>query len=355
MVRDDADGLHRVDLPSDWLQASAPSCAANTLKSKAESAAQWWAWCAAQGIDPERTDALTFARFVTALVETPKGCDLAGPVRALPGDERLRAGGTIGVRVTHLKSMYKWACDNGRVPLRTGQAIGGFKTPRRATRRTADRLYADEVTTLLTAPLHPRDRFCIELLYGAGLREGEAIGLHVADLCVNKEVARALECPLREFVGPHLHVRRRLNPNGAIAKSPDERVVPLAPRVMDAYRGWQAWCFEHLPEAVDCPFAILTIARASRGRPLSLSGFNSMWALHVKTLPGLARATPHLLRHTFASELIDAGVDAHHVQILLGHRHPASTQIYTHTLAATLTMAVTRLGEWRWDRMGVVA
>jgi integrase/recombinase XerD len=206
-------------------------------------------------------------------------------------------------------------------------------------------LNQDQVRPLLAADLMPRNRWAIELLYGAGLREGEALGLMVEDLCVNRDVAAVFDCHVPG--GPHLHIRRRMHSNGALAKSPYERVVPIAPRVMAAYRDWQAWAFDHAPATVECPYLLISLSGPTRGRPWSITGFTSMWATRIKTIPGLEHATPYLLRHTFASELVDAGAPAFTVQELLGHRSPTSTQIYTHALMETLTAAVEKLSTWR--------
>jgi integrase len=344
--------MHRVDEVSDWLLVSAAAGASpNTLKSQAEALALWWRWCVDTGVDPLTADVVAFARFVAALRSVPKDLPLTSPIRALPHDPRLRAASTISQRVTHVKAFYQWAAHNGRVSMISGRGVTGFKTPRAVQAMRAGRLLPDQVRALLEADLSPRDRWAVELLYGAGLREGEALGLMIEDLCVNRDVAAVFGCLVPS--GPHLHVRRRLHGNGALAKSPYERVVPLAPRVIAAYRDWQAWLFDHAPDTAECPYLLLSLSGPTRGRAWSISGFASMWDAKVKTIPSLQGATPHLLRHTWASELLDAGVPAFTVQELLGHRRPTSTQVYTHALMETLTNAVSRLGTWRQRVLGI--
>jgi len=351
VVRRDESGMHRVDEVSDWLAVTAVSTSSpNTLKSQAEAAALWWRWCAEAGVDPLATDAVAFARFVSALQSVPKDLPLTSPIRALPGDPRLRKPSTIAQRVMHIKAFYRWALHNGRVSAVAGRAVTGFKTPRAPKTMTARRLRPEQVKALLVADLAPRDRWAVELLYGAGLREGEALGLRVEDWCASREVAAVFGC--RMPGGPHLHVRRRLNSNGAWAKSHYERIVPVAPRVMTAFRDWQAWAFDHIPQSVECPYLLISLAGPTRGRAWSITGFTSMWESKVRTVPGLQEVTPHLLRHEWASELIDAGVAAFTVQELLGHRSPASTQVYTHARMETLTAAVGQLAAWRARTLG---
>ncbi|SDS87602.1 tyrosine-type recombinase/integrase [Actinoplanes derwentensis] len=344
--------MRRVDEVSDWLIVSEVSTSApNTIKSQAQALAQWWRWCLGIGADPLTVDAVTFARFVAALQTVPKDLPLTSKVVALPGDPRLRRPSTVSQRVVHIKGFYRWAMHNGRVSAVAGRAVTGFKTPAAPQTMRARRLRPEQVTALLTVNLSPRDRWMVELLYGAGLREGEALGLRVEDWCIGPEVAAVFGC--RVYGGPHLHVRRRRNSNGAWAKSPCERVVPIAPRVLQAYRDWQAWAFDHAPESMESPYLTISLAGPTRGRAWSISGFTSMWQTKVRTIPGLEEVTPHLLRHEWASELLDAGAPAFTVQELLGHRSPTSTQIYTHARMDTLTAAVAQLATWRQRLLGI--
>lgn len=316
----------------------------------ANSLAGWWDWCLLVGADPSACDARDLARFVTQLQSVPKGMPLSTPVRSLPGDPRRRRDSTIALRCAHIKSYYAWALANGRIPVATGRSIRAFKPPRMRSKRTADRLSPDQARLLLSQPFHARDRLALELLYGLGLRRGEAAGVRIQDMCTSREVSTVYGCAVPG--GPHVHVRRRLNPNGALAKSPDSRVVPITPRVMVAYRDWAAWCYDNEPHFVDCAFLLVSLAGPTRGGPLTVSALDSRWRARMKSIPGLEFVTPHLMRHTFASELIDAGVPPATVQHLLGHRSPQSTQIYTHALMSTLGAAVERLGDWRQANLG---
>jgi site-specific recombinase XerD len=314
----------------------------------------WWRFCVDSGIDPLGADAIQFSAFITALKTIPKGLPLVSPVRALPSDPRLRRPTTVSVRVRHVKAFYRWAKDNvGGMSQATAKAIAAVKTPTSASAMTANRATPSQVETFLGLDLHPRNRFSAELLYGAGLREGEALGLQVIDLCITREVAAAYECSVPGW--PHLHVRRRLNSNGTLAKSPYARVVPFGPRLLACYHELQAWAYDNAPETVDSAFVLLSLRGPTRGQPWSINGFTSMWDDHVRSAQGLDGLNPHLLRHTYASELVDAGVDRFVIQTLLGHRSPASTQRYTHALMSTLTSAVDRLSLWREATFGLVA
>jgi integrase/recombinase XerD len=174
-------------------------------------------------------------------------------------------------------------------------------------------LSAAEIRALLAAPNpeHPtglRDAAMLELLYAAGLRVSELIHLKV--IAVNLEAG---------FVR-------------VLGKGGKERVVPIgrtALRVLSDYRD------RARPELLKgLTSAYLFVAR--RGRPLSRQGF---WKLLKKyaVLAGIRHpVSPHTLRHSFASHLLEGGADLRVVQMMLGHADIATTQIYTHVSAEHL-------------------
>jgi site-specific recombinase XerD len=121
--------------------------------------------------------------------------------------------------------------------------------------------------------------------------------------------------------------------------------------VLTAWEDWSAWAYDHRPKSVDCPFLFQAVTGPIR--PLTVSGFRSVWEKKVKAIPGMNYVHPHLLRHTFASELIDAGVGSFYVQQLLGHRSPSSTEVYTAPYMNSLVAAVGTLATWREQAVGL--
>lgn len=149
-----------------------------------------------------------------------------------------------------------------------------------------------------------RDRAVLLLLYGAGLRIAEALSLNGADH------------PLGE----------RLTVTG---KGGKQRVVPILPIVREAVADYTRRC----PWPLD-PAAPLF--RGAKGGPLS-QGMVQKAVARARGVLGLpASATPHALRHSFATHLLGAGADLRSLQELLGHASLGSTQIYTRVDAATL-------------------
>ena len=149
-----------------------------------------------------------------------------------------------------------------------------------------------------------RDRAVLLLLYGAGLRIAEALSLRSSDL------------PLGE----------RLSVTG---KGGKQRVVPILPIVAEAVADYTA----------KLPFMLAAdelLFRGARGGPLS-QGMVQKATARARTVLGLpTTATPHALRHSFATHLLGAGADLRSLQELLGHASLGSTQIYTKVDSASL-------------------
>lgn len=149
-----------------------------------------------------------------------------------------------------------------------------------------------------------RDRAVLLLLYGAGLRIAEALSLSGADV------------PLGE----------RLSVTG---KGGKQRVVPILPLVAEAVEEYRHRC--PWPLGKDQP-----LFRGAKGGALS-QGMVQKAVARARAIIGLpATATPHALRHSFATHLLGAGADLRSLQELLGHASLGSTQIYTQVDAATL-------------------
>jgi len=149
-----------------------------------------------------------------------------------------------------------------------------------------------------------RDRAVLLLLYGAGMRLGEALSL----------------------TGEHATPGETIRVTGKGGKT---RVVPILPAIRAAIAAYVSACPHDL--APDKP-----LFRGSRGGPLS-PGLVQKAVAEVRAEIGLpASATPHAMRHSFASHLLGAGADLRSLQELLGHASLGSTQIYTEVDAARL-------------------
>lgn len=149
-----------------------------------------------------------------------------------------------------------------------------------------------------------RDRAVLLLLYGAGMRIAEALSLTGSAL------------PLSEMLT-------------VTGKGNKQRVVPILPIVREAVADYVRKC--PWPMSKDAP-----LFRGAKGGPLSQGMVQKAMARARRSLGLPASATPHALRHSFATHLLGAGADLRSLQELLGHASLGSTQIYTKVDAATL-------------------
>ena len=178
--------------------------------------------------------------------------------------------------------------------------------PPRLGRDLPDVLTIPEVTALVEAPdtsepLGLRDRALLETLYSSGIRAAELAGLRLEDVDLGGGVIRVL------------------------GKRRKERMAPLgshAVRALGAYLAARA--------SLGRPAHGIVFVNA-RGGPLTTRSVQRVVERHVRAvLPHHATVSPHTLRHTFATHMLDGGADLRVVQELLGHESLSSTQIYTH-------------------------
>lgn len=182
---------------------------------------------------------------------------------------------------------------------------------------------------------NPRDLLLVVLLLDTGLRIGEALGLRRSDMHLLPD-SSALGCPVR---GSHLHVERRINLNGALAKSPDPREIPASDTLLDAYREYQYLRMQVVPDsASDFVFLNLFSPSGKFDSPMKYQNTYQWFARLCKRAGH--QATLHGLRHTAATRWTRSGVDQDVIQSLLGHRDPASTAVYQHANDEDLRMAV---------------
>jgi integrase/recombinase XerD len=167
-------------------------------------------------------------------------------------------------------------------------------------------LTVDEVESLLQAPdgTKPqglRDRAMLEVLYGSGLRVSELVSLKLAE--VNLEDG---------FLVCH-------------GKGGKERIVPLGRTACGAVRRYIA---EVRPALISEDREELFLSR--RGKPFTRQGFWKLLGRHARKAGLASRISPHTLRHSFATHLLERGADLRSVQLMLGHSQITTTQIYTH-------------------------
>lgn len=177
----------------------------------------------------------------------------------------------------------------------------------RVWRRLPSVLSREEVTRLVDAPdaghpLYWRDRAVLEFLYATGARVSELVGVRLADLELDEGFCRVF------------------------GKGSKERMVPLGQPARRALQRYLDLVRTRLAQGATAGLLFLN----ARGRPLSRMG---VWAIvkgNARRAGLQKRISPHTLRHTFATHLLEGGADLVVVQELLGHADISTTQIYTH-------------------------
>ncbi len=175
----------------------------------------------------------------------------------------------------------------------------GRRLPHTLTRGEVEQLLAQAAAE--ETPLGLRDRALLELLYATGLRASEAVQLTLREVDLENGTVRCL------------------------GKGNKERIIPLHAQAQAILRRYVQ---EGRPFLLQDPNQ-LTLFLNQRGEPLSRQG---LWFIiqHYADAAGLdAQVTPHTLRHTFATHLLDGGADLREVQQFLGHANITTTQIYT--------------------------
>ena len=200
-------------------------------------------------------------------------------------------------RLSACRCFYGWLLKQGRIAASPAAVIRAPKAPR----KLPQVLDPDEAKALVEVPtdvpLGLRDRAMLELFYSSGLRLSELCGLHWRDL----DLADALVTVL--------------------GKGAKQRSVPLGSHARKALAEWRA----STGAGTDAP-----VFPGRAGRPITSRAVQLRIRLLAQRQGLFKRVHPHLLRHSFASHILESSGDLRGVQELLGHADIATTQIYTH-------------------------
>lgn len=216
---------------------------------------------------------------------------------------------TMARKIATLRSFYKWAERRG---LAATNPMTLIRTPRQS-KRLPKAITVEQVERLLCAPdqhdvLGLRDRAMLETLYSTGLRVSELVGLNLADL---------------DFENEAMHVRgkgkkERLVPLGSHALASIHRYID---RVKTDPRFAKAWA----EDVAEKPMFV-----NKHGGRLSSRSVRRKLDKYLREVGLDPSISPHTLRHSFATHLLDNGADLRSVQELLGHQSLSTTQVYTH-------------------------
>lgn len=219
---------------------------------------------------------------------------------------------SISRKLASLRSFFKFAQREG---LAQSNPAKPLRNPRKQ-RKLPHFLTNQEIGTLLAAPpkssaMGLRDSAILETLYSAGLRVSEVVGINLNDLDLEDGLVR---------------VR---------GKGRKERLAPLGSYAVKALNLWLGKRTPHETEKQKSGAVFLN----KFGKRLSTRGVARMLEKYLKQTDLDMRTSPHTLRHSFATHLLNGGADIRSVQELLGHKSLVTTQIYTHVSTAGLKKA----------------
>ncbi|MGE4357558.1 MAG: tyrosine recombinase XerC [Candidatus Omnitrophota bacterium] len=212
---------------------------------------------------------------------------------------------TVARRVSCLRSFFKFLVREGYI--KSNPALG-IRAPK-LDKKLPLFLTVDEVTKLIESTDNDlsglRDRAVMETIYSTGMRISELVGLDVEDI---------------DFIGGAVKVR---------GKGKKERFVPIGDRALKAIKNYLE---ARLPFFKEQKAVFLN----NRGRRITVRGVRLILDKYVRRTALREKISPHTLRHSFATHLLERGADLRAVQELLGHVNLSTTQIYTHVTAERL-------------------
>ncbi len=212
---------------------------------------------------------------------------------------------TIGRKLAAVRSYASWLCRVGTLQSNPARAIRNPKAPQNLPRFLSE----PEIRSLLESPdnsdLGRRDRAILELLYATGVRASELTGLDTDTIDLDQRTVRVL------------------------GKGRKERLVPFGSYAAVAVR-------DYLEVRALWANRSAALFLSPNGGRLSTDGLRQLLAKHLGNAAINKRVTPHAIRHSFATHLLNAGADLRAIQELLGHASLASTQIYTHVSTTQL-------------------
>lgn len=310
----------------------------NTISTYAYRLVDFWRWLEQQSLNWTEFDLEKLGDFVHWYL-------MGGCVEVISEDVRetmsKRSARTVNLTVTAIQEFYTYHAIEGRVDekrftvLRRGMGKrGGFlkgiikSTPERRKRVKIKEpksfpgcLTDEEVAILANACMTYRDRLLIMLLRETGLRRGELLGLHLEDV---KDL---------DVKGRIRIIKRTNNPNNAKAKGM-EREIPILHNRKEIQATFNAYLLqEYPPEAEKLGHGMLFVSLEGKhvGKAMSLMRLNKLFE-QLSQRTGI-KAYPHLMRHTFATRMLQNNYLDQYVQQLLGHRSIATTKdIYSHVL-----------------------
>ena len=226
-------------------------------------------------------------------------------------NEKEYSKATIARKLATLRSFYKFLVKRNYI---TSNPVTSVRTPKQE-KKLPRFLEYEEVKRLLETPqtntwLGARDRAIMETLYSTGVRVSELVALNMEDI---------------DFLGEVIHVR---------GKGKKERIAPIGTSALQTIQHYMEYRNKRAQNNANFDSKVLFVNK--HGKRLSTRSVRRKMDKYLK-MAGLDPAiSPHTLRHSFATHMLNNGADLRSVQELLGHQSLSTTQVYTHLTTARL-------------------
>jgi len=238
-------------------------------------------------------------------------------------NEQQYSKATSARKLATLRSFYKFLVRRGRLET---SPVSAIRTPKQE-KRLPRCLTSEQIETLLNCPdtntmLGARDRAILETLYSSGLRVSELIGLDLDSV---------------DFLGEILHIR---------GKGKKERLAPIGASALQAIQRYLSFRDADHRKASFDPKALFINKHGQRLSTRSVRRKLDKYLLQAGLDP---RISPHTLRHSFATHMLNNGADLRVVQELLGHQSLSTTQIYTHVTTNQMKQVYDQAHPRSWE------
>ena len=220
---------------------------------------------------------------------------------------------SIARHITTVRGFFGYLVEEGELPVNPAELLAapkiGTSLPKYLLRPAVDDLIGSPAEDTVTGL---RDRAMIDVLYATGLRVSELINVRISDLDESEGVIRIA------------------------GKGNKQRIIPVGRQALESVA---TYCSRQRPlllKGRGSPYLFVT----SRGSAMTRQGFWKLLKNHGKSARLSGSLSPHVLRHTFATHLLEGGADLRSVQAMLGHTDIGTTQIYTHVMRSRLRQTV---------------
>lgn len=210
---------------------------------------------------------------------------------------------SVARNISAIKTFFRFLVSEGKIKSSPARLL---ETPRLSMRLPGP-LSQQEVERLLSqpdsnSPKGQRDHAMFEILYATGLRVSELVNLKISNINLEAGYIRT------------------------VGKGSKERIVPIGDKAIEAVKEYLSIGRFQVIKGRNSPYIFLN----PRGRPMTRQGFWKIIKKYGKEAGIKQNITPHSIRHSFATHLLEAGADLRSVQVMLGHADISTTQIYTH-------------------------